>query len=168
MYSLLWTVLFTFLTISLQSQLHNLVINTASLLKVRKCNSKTDTGRIPNRTILQNTDVTFALSVTFRTWRLRRSELWLCRSVVWGRANWRHLPGCSRGGTCMEWESSSRHFSLSFGGLFTHKNSKHTRRGPFFKVFFCYWGIFEEGTDENIWNKEEKGDERHGANCMRF
>jgi hypothetical protein len=65
----------TFLKTSLQSQLDDRFINTASLLIVRKCNSKTGTERISNQIILQNTDVTFASSVTFRTWRLRRSEL---------------------------------------------------------------------------------------------
>jgi hypothetical protein len=67
----------TFLKTSLQFQFDDRIINSASLLNVRQCNSKTGTERISDRIILQNTDVTFALSVTFRTWRLRRSELLL-------------------------------------------------------------------------------------------
>jgi len=147
----------TFLKTSLQFQSDDRIINTASLLNVRKCNSKTDTEIIPNRIILQSTDVTFVLSVTFRTWRLRRSELLLPERSVWGRANSWHLSGCSRGGTCMEWESSSRHFSFSFGGEFSDTKIRNKwGENIWFKTFFFfyYWGIFEEDTDENIWNKE--------------
>jgi len=62
----------TFLKTFLQYQFADRIVNTASLLNVRKCNSKMDTERISDRIFLQNTDVTFALSVTFRTWRFAK------------------------------------------------------------------------------------------------